>query len=47
MYIYYKKALARIFLRQIRRIMHDDFSVYSRNTKSFYHGLKEANKDEF
>ena len=30
---------ARIFLREIKRIPHEDFSVCSLNTQSFYHGL--------
>ena len=34
-----KKAPTRIFFRQINRTAHDNFSVSSLNTKSFYHGL--------
>ena len=34
-----KKGLARIHLRQIKRIAPDDFSLYSLNIKPFYHGL--------
>ena len=37
---YYEiKALPQIFLRKIERILHDNFSVCSLNTKSFCHGL--------
>ena len=36
-----KKASAWIFLRQIKRIVNDDFSVSSLNTKSFYHGFNQ------
>ena len=33
-----------MFLRQIKRIVHDDFSVCLLNTKSFYNGLKLEEK---
>ena len=35
-----KKAHARIFLRQIKSIAHDNFSVCLQDTNSFYHGLR-------
>ena len=37
-----EKSSRMKFLRQIERIVHDDFSVYSLNTKSFYHGLNDS-----
>ena len=36
---YYEKKSVRIFLRQIKRIAHENFSVCLLNTKLFYHGL--------
>ena len=39
-----KKAPAWIFLRQIKHITHDDFSVCSLNIKSFYHGQNGNNR---
>ena len=39
-FYYEKKAPAWVFLREIKRIAHDDLSVCSLKTKSFYHGLK-------
>ena len=32
-----------IYLRQIKRIVHDNFSACSLNTKSFYHALSVNN----
>ena len=37
-----KKAPTWIFLMQTKRIVIENFSVCSLNTKSFYHGLKKV-----
>ena len=39
-FYYKKKAPALIFLKQIKCVAHDNFSVFFLNTKSFRHGLK-------
>ena len=38
-YFIVKKSPCINILRQIKCITHDDFSMYSLNTKSFYHDL--------
>ena len=39
---YYKKTPTRIFLKQIKHSMHENFSISFLNTKSFYHALTET-----
>ena len=41
-----KSARMNIF-KQIKRIVHGDFSVCSLNTKSFYHDLIKISQSEF